>query len=86
MSTLRAECSVDLPLVDFAASIPIWEWSEEDVNRPGAPRIGKALQQSDPAQVDQDRRQRTVQVPGPAPADYGGGALEAVVEGSRRAL
>ncbi|CAE7887541.1 DSK1 [Symbiodinium sp. KB8] len=33
LSTLRAECSVDLPLVDFAASIPIWEWSEEDVSR-----------------------------------------------------
>ncbi|CAE7354894.1 KIN13B, partial [Symbiodinium natans] len=33
LSTLRAECSIDLPLIDFTVSKPIWDWSMEDVDR-----------------------------------------------------
>ncbi|CAE7155904.1 DSK1 [Symbiodinium pilosum] len=33
LSALRSECSVDLPLIEFAAAVPIWDWSEADVHR-----------------------------------------------------
>lgn len=32
LSALRSECCVELPLVSFSASTPIWEWTNEEVN------------------------------------------------------